>query len=304
MPTKLWTGQLLSNTIPFLSVLLTSLALIAFAANSVLGRLVLGSGALDAASFTIIRLFSGSVALLFIIAVRNRKKNNLSKGSWYSSLMLFVYALTFSYAYNFLETATGALILFASVQITMIVLSLVSGVRLHAFEWTGVVISFTGFVYLILPGVTAPSPLGFGLMVAAGMAWGIYTLRGRASRDPLMDTAYNFFRTIPLILILLVITVRDANYSTRGIVLAVVSGAITSGIGYTIWYLALRNLSSTLAAVLQLLVPVIAAFGGVVFVSEEISSRLIISSALVLGGILLVIMAKKVLLQKSACSEN
>jgi len=264
----------------------------------------LGSGALDAASFTVVRLFSGSVALLLIISIKNRKKNNLSKGSWSSSFMLFVYALTFSYAYNFLDTATGALILFASVQMTMIVLSLVSGIRLHAFEWTGVVISFTGFVYLILPGVTAPPPLGFGLMVVAGMAWGIYTLKGRTSNNPLMDTAYNFFRTIPLVLILMVITVRDANYSTRGIALAVVSGALTSGIGYTIWYLALRNLSSTLAAVLQLLVPVIAAFGGVVFVSEKISSRLIISSALVLGGILLVIMAKKVFLQISSYSKS
>jgi len=296
--------QLLKNTSPLRSVLLTGLALIAFAANSVLGRLVLGSGALDAASFTVVRLFSGSVALLLIISIKNRKKNNLSKGSWSSSFMLFVYALTFSYAYNFLDTATGALILFASVQMTMIVLSLVSGIRLHAFEWTGVVISFTGFVYLILPGVTAPPPLGFGLMVVAGMAWGIYTLKGRTSNNPLMDTAYNFFRTIPLVLILMVITVRDANYSTRGIALAVVSGALTSGIGYTIWYLALRNLSSTLAAVLQLLVPVIAAFGGVVFVSEKISSRLIISSALVLGGILLVIMAKKVFLQISSYSKS
>jgi drug/metabolite transporter (DMT)-like permease len=206
--------------------------------------------------------------------------------------MLFVYAVAFSFAYISLNTGTGALILFGSVQITMILLSLVSGTRLHFAEWVGVTMAFAGFVYLILPGVTAPSISGFLLMTAAGIAWGMYTLKGRSSKRPLMDTTSNFLRTTPLILLLGLISFSHANYSSEGILLAVLSGGITSGIGYTIWYIALRGLSSTQAAVLQLSVPVIAALGGVVFVSEAITTRLMISAAMVLGGILLVILGK------------
>ncbi len=206
--------------------------------------------------------------------------------------MLFLYAITFSYAYNSLDTGTGALILFGSVQITMILLSLVSGTRLHLTEWIGVTMAFTGFVYLILPGVTAPSTTGFFLMSTAGIAWGIYTLKGRDSKNPLMDTGYNFFRTIPLVILLIIITINNAKFSSEGIFLAVVSGGITSGIGYTIWYIALGGLSSTQAAVLQLSVPVIAAFGGVIFVSEAITFRLTISAIMVLGGVLMVVLGK------------
>jgi len=206
--------------------------------------------------------------------------------------MLFLYAITFSYAYISLDTGTGALILFGSVQITMILLSLISGTRLHFTEWAGVTIAFTGFVYLILPGITTPSIIGFLLMTVSGIAWGIYTLKGRGSKSPLMDTAYNFFRTIPLVILLAITTINNANYSSEGILLALLSGGITSGIGYTIWYIALDGLSSTQAAVLQLLVPVIAAFGGVIFVSEAITFRLTISTIMVLGGILMVVLGK------------
>jgi drug/metabolite transporter (DMT)-like permease len=206
--------------------------------------------------------------------------------------MLFLYAVTFSYAYISLDTGTGALILFASVQITMILLSLISGTRLHFIEWIGVTVAFAGFVYLILPGVTTPSIMGFLLMTIAGIAWGIYTLKGRGSNAPLLDTAYNFFRTTPLVLILVISTISKANYSFEGILLAVISGGITSGIGYTIWYIALGGLSSTQAAVLQLSVPVIAAFGGVIFVAETITFRLAISATFVLGGILMVVIGK------------
>lgn len=274
------------------TTILTGLALIAFAANSVLCRLALGNEVIDAASFTVIRLLSGAIVLFLIIRFTQKKTELFTNGSWIASLMLFLYAITFSYAYISLDTGTGALILFGSVQITMILLSLISGTRLHYTEWAGVIIAFTGFVYLILPGVSTPPTVGFLLMAAAGVAWGIYTLKGRDSQNPLMDTANNFFRTLPLVILLTIITISDANYSSEGVLLALLSGGITSGIGYTIWYIALGGLSATQAAVLQLLVPVIAALGGVIFVSETITVRLTISAAMVLGGILMVVLGK------------
>jgi drug/metabolite transporter (DMT)-like permease len=273
-------------------VTLTGLALIAFAANSVLCRLALGENAIDASSFTVIRLLSGAIVLLAIIKFSSTNTESATKGSYSASLMLFIYAIAFSYAYITLETGTGALILFGSVQITMILLSLISGNRLHISEWLGVIISFAGFVYLILPGVTTPSVTGFLLMTVAGIAWGIYTLKGRGSTNPLMDTAYNFLRTVPLVIILAIVTINHSHYSTSGILLAVISGGIASGIGYAIWYSALGGLSATQAAVVQLSVPVIAASGGVIFVSEPITLRLIISAALILGGILLVVIGR------------
>ncbi|MDX8376645.1 MAG: DMT family transporter [Mariprofundales bacterium] len=280
------------NSQLFKIIIFTGLALIAFAANSVLCRIALGNEAIDASSFTVIRLLSGAIVLLAIISATRKTTEIPTKGSWAASFMLFIYAITFSYAYISLDTGTGALILFGSVQITMILLSLISGTRLHITEWIGVVIAFTGFIYLILPGVTMPSVTGFLLMTVAGIAWGIYTLKGRDSKNPLTDTTYNFIRTIPFVVILAIYTFDNINYSSEGIILALISGGLTSGIGYTIWYIALGGLSSTQAAVLQLSVPVIAAFGGVIFVSEAITSRFIISAALVLGGILMVVLGK------------
>ena len=274
------------------TIILTGLALLAFAANSILCRLALGNEAIDASSFTVIRLLSGTIVLLAIISSIRNTTEDSTKGSWFASFTLFIYAITFSYAYISLDTGTGALILFGSVQITMILLSLIAGTRLHFIEWAGVTIAFTGFVYLILPGVTAPSTSGFILMTIAGIAWGVYTLKGRSSKSPLMDTAFNFFRTTPLVILLALFTINNTNYSFEGILLAILAGGITSGIGYTIWYIALGGLSSTQAAVLQLSVPVIAALGGVIFVSEAITFRFIVSAAMVLGGILLVIMGK------------
>ena len=280
------------NNYLFKTIILTSLALIAFAANSVLCRLALGNEAIDASSFTVIRLLSGTIVLLIILSTTRNTTGTTSKGSWAAGFMLFLYATTFSYAYISLDTATGALILFGSVQITMILLSLISGARLHITEWAGVVIAFIGFIYLILPEITAPSIVGFILMTVAGIAWGIYTLKGRSSKSPLMDTAYNFLRTTPFVVLLAFFTINNVNYSTEGIVLALLSGGVTSGIGYTIWYIALGGLSSTQAAVLQLSVPVIAALGGVIFVSEAITYRLTISAAMVLGGIFIVVLGK------------
>lgn len=270
----------------------TGMALIAFAANSVLCRLALGEEAIDAMSFTVIRLLSGAIVLLTIISISRNKTSSPVKGSWSASLLLFVYAITFSFAYITLDTGTGALILFGSVQITIILLSLYSGTRLHITEWTGMAAAFAGFVYLILPGVTAPSIFGFLLMTIAGIAWGMYTLVGRGSKNPLLDTAYNFFRTIPLIIILLIIGIKTAHYSFEGILYASLSGGIASGIGYTIWYIALGGLSTTQAAVVQLLVPVIAALGGILFVSESVSLRLTVAATIILGGILIVFLGR------------
>jgi len=277
---------------PIRVVLLTMIALIAFAANSVLSRLALGQQTLDAASFTEIRLLSGAVVLYLLLSIRSRRLVPPSAGSWSATGMLFLYAVTFSFAYNTLDTATGALILFGAVQITMIIFTLIRGNRLQALEWFGVVMAFCGFVYLVLPGVGAPTLTGFALMTVAGIAWGGYTLKGRGSTRPLQETTGNFIRTLPLLVVLLILSFDQAHYSLRGILLAALSGGIASGIGYAIWYMALLGLSSTLAAVVQLLVPVIAALGGMIFVSETPGLRLLVSATLVLGGILAVVLGK------------
>lgn len=270
----------------------TAFALVAFAANSVLCRLALGEHAIDAASFTVIRLISGAVTLVLILKFKAGENNPTAKVNWVATLMLFLYAITFSFAYITLNTATGALIIFGAVQMTMILITLKSGHRLHIAEWFGVLIAFAGFVYLVLPNVNSPSITGFILMTVAGIAWGVYTLRGMGSANPLADTANNFARTIPLVAVLALIAIPYVDISIKGVVLAFLSGAVASGIGYTVWYTALGGLTAVQAAVVQLLVPVIAAAGGVVFVSEAISLRLIVSAIMILGGILMVVLGK------------
>lgn len=272
---------------------LTALALLAFAGNSILCRLALGEQTIDAGSFTVIRLLSGIVVLGLILKMGQSTSKPASKGSWMAGAMLFLYAIAFSYAYMSLDTGTGALILFGTVQITMLLVSALRGHKLLYFEWFGVFIAFSGFVYLVLPTLSTPSLSGFILMTIAGIAWAFYTLKGKGSVNPLGDTAWNFLRTLPLVVILLIATMSQANLSEQGIWLAVLSGGITSGVGYTLWYSALGGLSPTQAAVVQLLVPVIAAAGGVVFAGESLSIRLIIASTLILGGILLVVLAKR-----------
>ena len=289
------------------TIFFTACALIAFAANSVLCRLALGDETIDAASFTIIRLLSGTIALLVILRLSSalsgtnngassgasgNNKASASKENWIAAFMLFLYAVTFSYAYVTLDTGTGALILFGTVQITIILATIFSGGRLHTAEWIGTLVAFSGFVYLVLPNVSTPSFSGFILMTISGIGWGIYTLKGRGSKNPLADTTKNFYLTTPLFIILALLTFQDSNLTTEGILLAIASGAIASGMGYTIWYIALGGLSATQAGVVQLLVPVIAAFGGVIFVSETISLRLTISAIFILGGILIVVLGR------------
>jgi len=273
-------------------VLLTTATMVAFAANSVLCRLALGDAAIDAASFTTLRLISGAIMLLIVSRVASRKRAAGSGGNWFSAAVLFVYAAAFSFAYISLSAGTGALILFGTVQATMILVALRTGERPHPLEWLGLVAALGGLVYMVLPGLSAPSPSGSALMAAAGIAWGVYSLRGRGATDPTQAITASFVRALPFVLILSAITFRGVSLSPRGAVLAVISGALTSGLGYVLWYIALKGLTVTRAAIVQLSVPVIAAAGGVVFLAENVSSRLIISSVMILGGVALSVTAR------------
>jgi drug/metabolite transporter (DMT)-like permease len=286
------------------TAILTFLALAAFAANSLLCRMALDQEGIDAASFTTIRLLSGSLTLLLLVYFTARQKASRKKtqnGSWTSGGLLFLYAVCFSYAYVSLETGVGALIAFASVQITMITHGIIKGRSLSRAEWIGVLMAFGGFVYLVSPGISAPSIEGFILMTLSGFGWGMYSVRGLGSVNPLEETAFNFVKSNLFLLffvaLLLIFSLMFPEAVTiqlprNGIVLAVISGAVTSGLGYTIWYMALKGLSNLQASVFQLLVPVLAALGGIIFLSERVSLRLSLSSLIILGGILMVILGK------------
>lgn len=281
---------------PIETLTFTLAALIAFAANSVLCRLALKDAMIDAASFTAIRLLSG--ILMFLILYRFTVKPNAANqqrtsGSWKSAGLLFIYAASFSFAYISLDTGTGALVLFGAVQLTMIAMQFFAGKRLHLAEWFGVTVSFSGLVYLVYPTLATPSLMGSILMGLSGVAWGIYTLRGRGATDPMWQTALNFYFTLPLVITLGIVSFPMLNVSAYGVMLAVVSGALASALGYTLWYIALRGLSSIEAAVVQLSVPIIAAFGGVLFVAESISLRLVLACLLVLGGIVVVLFGRR-----------
>jgi drug/metabolite transporter (DMT)-like permease len=265
----------------------TLLALIAFASNSILCRLALASSAIDPATFTAIRIVSGAIALALIARATRRHPVHRppSRAGWTSAIFLFCYAIAFSYAYLTLGAGTGALLLFGCVQTTMWTAGLRNGERPRAVEWLGAVVAVAGLVYLVSPGLAAPSPAGAALMATAGVAWGLYSLRGRGSEDPLRDTARNFLYAVPLALVVSVATWSRAHAGAEGVALAAASGAVASGLGYVIWYVALRGLSATRAATVQLSVPVIAAFGGVAFLGESVSVRLAAAAAMILGGV-------------------
>ena len=277
---------------PLRTILLTTLAMIAFASNSLLNRLALGQNTIDAVSYTTIRLISGAVMLFIIAGLQGKNTQTSVRGSWISAAFLFSYAVTFSFAYLSLSTGTGALILFGSVQVTMIVAALRSGERPGQLEWIGLILALGGLVYLMSPGLTAPSLSGSALMTLAGIAWGFYTLRGRGSQNPLGDTAGNFVYTVPMILIILVFSLNTVSISSNGVIYAILSGALASGMGYAIWYTALRGLTTTRAATVQLSVPVIAAWSGVIFLAEHVSLRLFIAGVLILGGIALALSSR------------
>lgn len=269
---------------------LTALAMVAFAANSVLCRLALREGAIDAASFTAVRLVSGAVALGLILLLRDRSvKAMATQGNQGSALALFVYAAGFSLAYVELATGTGALLLFGAVQATMIGIGLYRGERLAPLQWLGLMLALAGLVALLLPGATAPPLAAAALMLVAGAAWGVYSLRGKGAADATAVTAGNFLRALIWLLPLALFAWPAQWPQGAGLVYAVLSGALASGAGYAIWYLALRGLVSSTAATVQLSVPVLAALTGVLWLDEAFTLRLLLASAAILGGIALVI---------------
>ena len=275
--------------------LATSGAMVAFAANSLLARLALGDGAADAATYTSIRLASGAVALALIAAVlRQHRTLRELPGNWLSAFALFAYAATFSYAYLELAAATGALILFASVQATMISWGIVRGDRPTSLQAVGFVVAFGAFVYLLLPGWRMPDPLGTGLMVLSGVAWGIYSLRGRGLADPLAETAGNFVRSVPFCLLLAPLAWQETTITPAGGGLALLSGVVASGMGYAVWYHVVPQLGAMRAALVQLTVPAIAAAGAIALLAEPLTLRFVVSSLCILGGVALGIAAGRV----------
>jgi drug/metabolite transporter (DMT)-like permease len=274
--------------------LYTGFALVAFALNSIFCRLALGTDAIDAASFTTIRLLSGALTLILISSFFGKTETETKDGNWLSAFFLFGYAICFSLAYVNLTTETGALVLFGTVQATMIFAALFKGERPRILEWLGLTFALGGLVYLVFPGLSSPPFFSSCLMFAAGIAWAFYTLRGKGSANPLKETTGNFVRSVPMIILASLPFVFQIQLSSRGVLFAVLSGAIASGIGYSVWYAALRFHTATRAAILQLSVPALAAIGGVVFMSENVSFRLLIATALILGGIGLAIFRRGV----------
>jgi drug/metabolite transporter (DMT)-like permease len=274
---------------------LTLLALVAFASNSLLTRLALGTHQIDAAAFTAIRLGAGAVMLVALVVAQTKSWSAMKGAGVAGPLALFAYAAPFSFAYLRIGAAVGALVLFGVVQLTMIGYGIARGERPSAVMWLGLLLAAAGLALLTVPSVTRPDPLGVLLMAVAGVAWAVYTLVGRGTADPLAANARSFFWSAPLAiaLVFFVIGARgDAPPTAQGIVLALVSGAVTSGLGYAIWYRALPSLTVTQAAVAQLSVPVIAALGAVAVLGEAISARLLVAGVLVLSGVGLVLSAR------------
>ncbi|MER2012440.1 MAG: DMT family transporter [Psychrobacter alimentarius] len=298
----------------------TTVALIAFAANSLFCRMALADDYIDAWSFTIVRLVSaaGCLGIIMVLHASHlqrqvRKMNDTSngtllvlsdKGSWLSSFTLVIYALCFSIAYVELDTGTGALILFSAVQLTMIGWGIYKKEQLSVLQWTAFIVAVAGFIYLMLPSAAIPSPLAAILMTISGIAWGIYSIRGKTCASPLRATGFNFIRSLIAVPILLLVslyyldnmglaTVNLNGVTTKGILLAGASGAIASGIGYSIWYTAMPLLKNTQAAIVQLCVPILAAILGVVFLSEQLSLPFVVASTVILGAVLTFTLSKK-----------
>jgi drug/metabolite transporter (DMT)-like permease len=267
--------------------ILTSAAMVAFAANSLFCRLALRSVSIDPASFSFVRIAAGAATLWIVFKIRHR--NSILGGSWTSAAALFAYVAAFSFAYTSLPAGTGALLLFFAVQCTMIGWGWLKGERLHIQQWIGIIAASAGLVLLMLPGISAPPLVGSLCMIAAGIGWGAYSLRGRGAPDPIAATAGNFIRAAPMAGILLVLCLHSARANPIGISYAVASGAITSGLGYVVWYAALGGLTATSAATVQLSAPVLAAIGGILFLDESVSFRFVAASIAILGGIALVV---------------
>jgi drug/metabolite transporter (DMT)-like permease len=279
--------------------------MIAFASNSLLCRAALKQTSIDPATFTLIRIFSGAIVLWLIVAAVHDRQNSSGalraplQGNWISALALFVYAAGFSFAYVGLSAGTGALLLFGAVQATMILWGFRKGERLNAIQIAGLVLALIGLVVLIFPGISAPPLIGSVLMLGAGVAWGIYSLRGKSKgqsgsdTDAIATTTGNFLRAVPFAALISLVMLSRMHLDSLGVIYAAGSGAITSGFGYVIWYSALPNLKAASAATVQLSVPVLAATGGILFLSEPITSRYVITSIAVLGGIAMVVIEKQ-----------
>ena len=265
--------------------------MVAFASNSILCRLALRQTTIDPASFTFIRILSGAIALWLIMQIRRATLHKA--GSWLSAFALFVYAAAFSFAYLSLPAGTGALLLFGAVQATMILWGLIKGERLRASQLVGLLIAMIGLIILVFPGLSAPSLSGSILMLAAGVAWGSYSLRGRRENSPAIATTGNFLRAIPFVALLSLCLFRWIRLDGLGILYAILSGALTSGLGYVIWYSALTSLPAAIAATVQLSVPVLAAAGGILLLGEPLNLRFLLASITVLGGIALVVLYRK-----------
>ncbi len=281
-----------TRTAAWRTAALTAVSMLAFAANSVLCRMALEPpSAIDPTSFGSIRLVAGAIVLAFLARSR-AGRSRAARPDWTAAVMLFAYVACFSFAYRLLTAGTGALILFGAVQLTMFGAGLHAGERFGALAWSGFGLAVIGMVYLASPGVAAPAPGGAALMAAAGIGWGVYSLRGRHAVDPLQSTAANFLRAAPLALVLSLGFAGDFHCTLRGATLALVSGAVTSGLGYVVWYAALRGLTAMRAAAVQLSVPPVAAFGGVLLLSEAVTLHLVAASVAVLGGVALVLLGR------------
>ena len=273
---------------------LTALAMLAFALNSLLCRAALAGGHADAVSFTSLRLVSGALALVLVARARGAAAPP-ARAAWGGALALFAYAILFSLAYLRIPAGTGALLLFAAVQLTMIGAGLRAGESPRALEWAGLAVSLAGLVLLTAPGLARPDPIGAAAMLAAGVGWGIYSLRGRGAHDPIAANAASFARAALLALVALAAFAAEgeARLTPVGTALALTSGAVTSGLGYAVWYAALRGLRATRAAIVQLSVPPLAAGLGVLALGESVSVRLLVASALILGGIALAVVGRR-----------
>jgi drug/metabolite transporter (DMT)-like permease len=271
------------------AIVITAVAMVAFAANSVLCRVALTQTEIDPASFTLVRIVSGAVMLTLLFGARSRSLS--VAGSWPAAIALFVYAAAFAFAYVSLPAGAGALLLFGAVQVTMVVTGLIKGEHVRPLQWVGLVFAFSGLAVLVAPGVSAPSPIGAILMLAAGVAWGAYSLMGQANTNALGATTGNFLRAAPIALLLALPTLTKAH-PALGLIYAVLSGALASGVGYSMWYLALLQLTAAQGASVQLSAPIIAAIGGTLFLGEAPTLRLVFASIAVLGGIGLVIFSR------------
>jgi drug/metabolite transporter (DMT)-like permease len=269
--------------------------MLAFAGNSLLCRLALKGTQIDAASFTLVRIASAALVLWMMLLVRGGHVRDDARraGNWTSALALIVYAAPFSYAYVRLAAGAGALLLFGAVQATMIGYGIATGERLAVVQWLGLLLALAGLVWLVLPGLAAPEPLSSALMIVAGVGWGVYSLRGRGQTDPVAATAGNFLRALPFAVAVSALAFTTARFDRAGVVYAAASGALTSGLGYVVWYAALKGLKPAVAATVQLSVPVITAAGGVLLLGEALTARLAASSVAILGGIALVVLPKR-----------